>query len=684
MDKLKNKFIEEAYEHLSDIEQSLLELEDNPGNKELIEKIFRAMHSLKGSGSMFGFEKISEFTHNLETVYDQIRNNKVEFNKEIADLTLSCADYIKILLNDNNQENYDDEEFNSFLEKIKSFISVENTNTTTKPASYISKNLKTESEVSTYYIYFKPFTDIFNNGTNPLFLIDELVNLGNAYVVPYLNNVPDLVGMNPYSCYTHWEIILSTNEELSVIHDVFIFVEGNCTLDIQKMADCDLISNKKFIKKLEKYIVEGKEIGIDTLKKIVVEIDKSVVNKLRKALNGDVKLLSKEYSISSIRVASEKLDRLMNMVSELVTTQARLSLYAEGSGSNELTGISENIQKLTRQLRDLAFDIVLVPVETLVTRFHRLIRDLSKDLNKEVIFETTGAETELDKTIIENLTDPLMHIIRNCLDHGIETAAERKKAGKPEKGTIRFNAFHSGTSVHIEIEDDGRGIDVEKVKRKAINKGIINEETYLTEKQLYDMLFLPGFSTAENVTDVSGRGVGMDVVRQKINNIRGEIEIDSQKNKGTKITLKIPLTLSIIDGLLVKVSENFYVIPLSSVLKIHAIDHQKIENKFNNLIQLDGEQVPYFYLRDEFESGPNNTSIEQVIVLQHEKQKAGIVVDEVVGEYQAVLKPLGKHYKNQEIISAASILGDGTIALVIDTIKSINYFANITFQEEKI
>ncbi|NJK87494.1 MAG: hypothetical protein HC906_17435 [Bacteroidales bacterium] len=277
-----------------------------------------------------------------------------------------------------------------------------------------------------------------------------------------------------------------------------------------------------------------------------------------------------------------------------------------------------------------------------------------------------------------------MHIIRNCLDHGIESVHDRIKAGKPEKGTIFFNAYHSSTNVHIEIEDDGRGIDAEKVKRKAIAKGLINEDTNLTEKQIYDLLFLPGFSTAENVTDVSGRGVGMDVVRQKITNIRGEIDIESQKNKGTKITLKIPLTLSIIDGLLVEVKETSYIIPLSSVKKIYAINHSEIENKFNKLIVLDGERIPYFSLRDEFETVSNPDKVEQVIVIQYENQKVGLVVDHVVGEYQAVLKPLGKHYKNQEIISAATILGDGTIALVIDTNRAVNYFANLTYQEDKI
>lgn len=682
MDKLKQKFVEEAYEHLGDIEQSLLMLEKDPNDLDLIEKIFRAMHTLKGAGAMFGFEKVSDFTHNLETVYDLIRTGKLYFSKEIADITLNSADYIKFLLNNVSFSAKDEEDYKNYIEKIKSFIDREGKKADLKETNSIRSVYEQNS--STYYIYFKPNANIFNNGTNPLFLLDELANLGKSIIIPYLNEVPDIKNIQPENCYTHWEVILSTSEQLSAIHDIFIFVEGNCTLDIHKLSDENLLDNKKFVKKITNCIEEGKDIGIDLVKILVNDLEQSVVNKLRKALGGDLKM-AKDYSISSIRVASEKLDHLMNMVSELVTTQARLSLYAEKDESNELTAISENMQKISRQLRDLAFEIVLVPIETLITRFHRLVRDLSKELNKEVVFETKGTETELDKTIIENLTDPLMHIIRNCLDHGIESVEDRIKAGKPEKGTIFFNAYHSSTNVHIEIEDDGRGVDTEKVRRKAISKGIINEETILTDKQIFDLLFLPGFSTAENVTDVSGRGVGMDVVRQKISNIRGEIEIESQRNVGTKITLKIPLTLSIIDGLLVQVNETFFVLPLSSVQKIFAINHNDIENRFNNLVVLDGERIPYFYLRNEFEAEANEKITEHIIIIQYENQKVGLVVDDVVGEYQAVLKPLGKHYKNQEIISAATILGDGTIALVIDTNRAVNYFANLsTYKEEKI
>ncbi|MFO7658550.1 MAG: chemotaxis protein CheA [Bacteroidales bacterium] len=686
MDKLRQKFIEEASEHIRDIEQSLLTLESNPGNHELIEKIFRSLHTLKGSGAMFGFEKISEFTHQLETIYDLIRNNKLELSKELFDLTLACADHLKTLLSDEYANNSEiKEEYDNLLGKINSFYTGQST--TVKPPIAQGNNKKpvAETGLNTYYVYFKPNHDIFDNGTNPLFLIDELTALGHSTAIPYLQELPELEALEPYRCYTHWEVIVATDASPDTISEIFLFVEDNCILDIQKLADGNLVDNIKFIKRLEKLEKSGKDIGVDALKIISEDLGQSVASKVKKALGDEVRTSFRDYTISSIRVASEKLDHLMNLVSELVTTQARLTLYAENDSSSELTSISENIQKLSRQLRDLAFEIVLVPIDTLITRFQRLVRDLSKELGKEVNFIAKGTETELDKTIIENLTDPLMHIIRNCIDHGIETVNERLKKGKPEQGTILLNAYHSSTNVHIEISDDGKGIDAEKVRQKAIAKGMITEDTYLTDKQIYELLFLPGFSTAENVTDVSGRGVGMDVVKQKITNIRGEIEIESSKNAGTKLTLKVPLTLSIIDGLLVRVADIFYVIPLSAVEKIYAINHEEIEGKFNNLIVLGGERLPYFYLRKEFKLEDIEGVNDQIVVIKYETQKVGLVVDEVIGEYQAVLKPLGRHYKNQEIISAATILGDGTIALVVDVNRAVNHFANIITQlEEKI
>lgn len=378
--------------------------------------------------------------------------------------------------------------------------------------------------------------------------------------------------------------------------------------------------------------------------------------------------------ISSIRVDSERIDQFMNLVSELVTTQASLALFSKKEQHSELDQINENMQKLTRDLRDLAFTIALIPIEQVVTRFQRLVRDLSKELNKDIDFIIEGTDTELDKNIIECLTDPILHILRNAVDHGIETSEKRKKLGKAEKGKIIFKAFYSGANVHIQIHDDGAGMDSEKIKQKAIEKKLIDPEAQLSKKDILDLTFLPGFTTSKNVTGISGRGVGMDVVKRKIAEIRGAIELDSELNVGTTITIKLPLTLSIIDGLLVSVDTEKYLIPLSAIQKIFPIQHHELVDNFNRTIELDEKLVPYFYLRDEFCVIDDEITNENAILIRYEDKEVALIVDSVIGEYQAVLKTLGKHFKKQEMISGATILGDGSVALVMDTNMLVNNF----------
>lgn len=681
MDNFKKKFLEEAFDHVNDLEKALLELESDPSDLELVESIFRAMHSLKGGGSMFGFEKISDFTHNLENIYDLIRNGKLNVTKELLTLTLESVDHIKVLLNEDDDSNIETDTKHVYLNtEIKKIIH-DSADEKHEDGPAIAENESSASHEGsklTYYVYFKPHADIFDNGTNPFYLVDELVNLGDAICYPHFYEMPEFTKLDTTRCYTSWEIILATDKECNDLNDVFIFVEDACDLDIQKISDNDLVNNRTFKKKVDKCYESASDIGIQKIIDISGQLKPSVANKVKKALNDKSQLTTKENTISSIRVSSDKLDKLMNLVSELVTTQARLSLFAEQSDIPELTAITENVQKLSRQLRDNAFSIVLIPIENLLTRFQRLIRDLSSELGKEVKFIAQGTETELDKTIIESLSDPLMHIIRNSIDHGIELPEEREKLNKPRQGTIYLRAYYSGANVHIEIQDDGKGIDPEFIRNKAINKGIIAEDAQPGIKETLELIFLPGFSTAKNVTDVSGRGVGMDVVQRKITDIRGEVEVDSQVNKGTKLTIKLPLTLSIIDGLLVTIDGTYYVIPLSVIDKIYASDHKNLVNSFNNVVVLDGVQFPFFYLRDEFDMKESDLESEQVIVVKYEDKQVGLVVDEVVGEYQAVLKPLGKYYKNQEIISGATILGDGTIALVMDTNKAIKQFSKNT------
>lgn len=682
MDKFTEKFIEEATDNIKDLEDALLVLENDPNNKELIERVFRAMHSIKGGGAMFGFQKLSEFTHHLENLYDLVRENKLKVTHDLLDITLQSVDHMKVLLTNNNLDSPNlTAQHNNLIVRVKKITDAKEENSV--PLTDSEENEL--SKLKTYYIYFEPNKDIFNDGTNPLFLLDELHTLGDCKVYSHFNKVPEIDKIDITKCYTYWEILLATVEDVNTINDVFIFVEDQCKLEISEVADFNILMNERIVDQLTELAREKHDIGLSELQQVIKnnsDNKETDLSEIEKAIQQSGSVPSvKENVISSIRVSSSKLDRMMNLVSELVTTQARLSLYAEQTGDSELSAIAENVQKLSRQLRDNAFDIVLVPIETMLTRFQRLVRDLSKEQNKNIAFSAEGLDTELDKTIIESLTDPLLHIIRNSIDHGIESAGQRKKLNKPEQGKILLKAFYSGANVIIQISDDGSGIDPEKIRNKAIQKGLISKDADLTKKEILDLAFLPGFSTADNVTDVSGRGVGMDVVKRKLAEIRGEVEIDSEVNVGTTLTIKLPLTLSIIDGLLVKIDDNHYIIPLNAVDKIYATEHKNVVNTYNNMIILDGEQIPFYYLREEFDLPEGTQSVEQIIIVSYSDHKIGLVVDDVVGEYQAVLKTLGKLYKKQEIISGATILGDGTVALVVDPNKMIAQFSKENIEE---
>ncbi|MDG5799766.1 chemotaxis protein CheA [Marinilabiliaceae bacterium ANBcel2] len=361
----------------------------------------------------------------------------------------------------------------------------------------------------------------------------------------------------------------------------------------------------------------------------------------------------------------------MNLVSELVITQERLNSISGKYHIPELKMVSENVQKLTGMLRDTAFSMSLIPIENILTRFQRLVRDLGGGLGKKINFSASGTDTELDKTMIDTLIDPLLHIVRNCVDHGLETPDERIKNGKSAEGNIFLSAGYSGANVVITIKDDGRGIDPEKIRRRAIEKKMISSDSKPSSTELYNLLFEPGFSTSDKITEVSGRGVGMDVVNRNITSVRGNAIIESEYGKGTTVTITLPLVLSIIDGLLVQIGDNQYVLPLSVTDKIYSVTNDMLNNKFIDLVTLEGRQVPFINLRKELEIKSYPPERVQLVVIKNSGSEAALSVDRVVGKIQAVLKPLGKLYNNNKLISAATIMGDGSISLVFDIDETI-------------
>ncbi len=708
MDEMKETYIQEANELLENLESSLLSLEDNPNDKSNIEQVFRVMHTLKGNSSMFGLVKIAEFVHDLETIYDKIRQGEMQLSREILNTTLASFDHLnKIIVDSELEEQENKENHTNLIAEIHKFIGKGGDAHANVPANDSSNNNSSDDaqgvvveEViegpKTYHIYFEPNESIFLDGSNPLFLIAELAAFGKNIVVPHFKSVASIENYVPTNCFTYWDIYIETSVAKTDIEDVFVFVEGNSIIEINEIPYTELISNASFnevvtattFKDLKTDITSILLLAESVGKKIeanVVAVEKAPeVHDAKPVEAAKTKTESKEKVVSSIRVASDKLDELMNLVSELVTTQASLTLYNEKNETPELEIISENIEKLSRRLRDIAFGMTLIPINNMFSRFQRLVRDVSMALGKEVQFVTEGGETELDKSIIETLTDPLMHIIRNSLDHGLEQPGVREEQNKDRKGTVKLKAFYSGISVYIQIIDDGKGIDANIIRQKAISKGFLREDEVLTDKEIFDFIFYPGFSTAEVVTDISGRGVGMDVVKRNITDLKGIVSVESKVGFGTTLTIKLPLSLSIIDGLLVEIQKVNYIIPLSVVNKCYEVDNSEMMDNFNKLLILDEKQVPFINIRKEFGYKKMKASDKsQIIVVSDGDKEVGISVDYIVGEYQAVVKPIGKYYKNQDFISGATILGDGSIALVMDTHKIVDLYTEHVKLEAK-
>ncbi len=692
MEEMKATYIQEANELLENLESSLLSLEDNPNDKSNIEQVFRVMHTLKGNSSMFGLAKIAEFVHDLETIYDKIRQGEMQLTREILNTTLASFDHLNLIIIDSeledptNKENHDQliYQIHQFIQK-KSAAPATTENSQQQAVNGL-EHVQDEEEngVKTYHVYFEPKPEFLLDGSNPLLLLAEIAQLGKTLIIPHFKKLESIDDFKPTNCVTYWDVFVETNCSKATLNEVFVFAESNAIIEITPYLYTDLISNGEFLEFVQATIFKDVKLDAAELTSLIERVGKKVEILQQPAVKSasdanealkTAKVETKEKVVSSIRVSSDKLDELMNLVSELVTTQASLTLYNQKNETPELEIISENIEKLSRRLRDIAFGMTLVPINNMFSRFQRLVRDVSMSLNKEVQFVTEGGETELDKSIIETLTDPLMHIIRNSLDHGLELPENREALDKPRKGTVKLKAFYSGISVYIQIIDDGKGIDVDVIREKAISKGFMKPDDVLSEKEIFDFIFYPGFSTAAVVTDISGRGVGMDVVKRNISELKGSIIVDSKVNIGTTLTIKLPLSLSIIDGLLVEVANVFYIIPLSVVDKCYEVENKEMIGNFNQLLVLDNQQIPFINIHKEFGYDEiSDAESSQIIVVSDSDRRVGISVDCIIGEYQAVVKPIGKYYRNQDFISGATILGDGSIALVMDTHKIIDLY----------
>jgi len=650
IDQFKQAFQDEARELLTELESALLELDQNRGDLELVGRAFRALHTIKGSGAMFGFEDIAGFAHNLESAFDQLRKGELAVTGDLINLSLAAGDQIKTMLDAPAGLSAEARERSArILADLRRFTGPAESHSDAAaavhpeplPAEPASPSGSSPDPSSEWVIHFRPGPDLLVNGTNPLNLLRELRELGPLRVQVDIAGIPPLREMDPERCYAGWDMLLKTAAGREAIQDIFIFVEDDCELKIEAAA--------------------GNAAQAYAPVAATARREPGNIRAGREAAGG-----------SSIRVSADKLDQLVNLVGELVTVQARLSELSVRRDDPDILAISEEVDRLTAELRENSMRIRMLPLRNTFERFRRLVHDLSAELHKPADLVIEGADTELDKTVIDQLNDPLVHLIRNGVDHGIETPEARRAAGKNPTATIRLSAHHSGAQVLIRVSDDGRGLDVPAVRARSIEQGLIGASDEIPESELFSLILTPGFSTARQVTDVSGRGVGMDVVRRNVEALRGSIEIGNRPGVGMAVTLRLPLTLAIIDGLLVRVGHAHFVLPLANSLECVELTREDVQAVHgNHLARVRGETIPYIRLSEFFRMEAPPREREQIMVVETEDGHYGLVVDEVLGNHQTVIKSLGRIYRDVQTVSGATILGNGTVALILDPYRLV-------------
>jgi len=664
----------EANDLFEQLETALLDIEANPGDRELIDTAFRALHTIKGSGAMFGFERAAAFTHHVENAFDMVRKGSLAVSPTLVEIALRAKDHIRDLIN--APENADKMTGEIILKDLALLVGDMPAGDAGRPAP----TPKPEVKRTTFRLHIALAQNAMMTGSNPLRLLDELRELGECSVVPVTNAIPPLEEIDPFGCYMAWDCVLTTEKPRSAIDDVFIFVIDDMDLTVEEVEVSPKLLGEILVERgaVSPEILQNALEGQEKLGNILVKEGVLSNDKLRAALaeQGHLKneqdRAAKEGSV--VKVAAEKLDELMDQVGELVIAQARLRQLAEKSDDILLKSIVEEIERLSGHLRDVSMGIRMVPIGTLFGKFRRLVRDLSNELGKQVQLSWSGEETEIDKTVIERLHDPLVHLIRNSIDHGVERVEDREAAGKPREGRVHLSAVHSGAQVLISIKDDGKGLDRTRIRAKAEETGLVAPDQELTDNELFNLIFHPGFSTAQKITNVSGRGVGMDVVKRMIDHLRGTIDIVSTPGEGATFTLRMPLTLAIIDGLLVRVAGERYVIPLSAVEEcIELSSEDDARSTGRDFLNIRGDLVPFIRLRKMFNLSGPAALYPKVVVVSAGEFRFGVVVDQLLGGHQTVIKSLSKLHADIPTFSGATILGDGGVALILDVPRLLDF-----------
>ncbi len=655
--KIKESFFSECEDYISSMESYILELEETPDDKELLNALFRAVHSIKGNSGCLGFNDIYSFTHRMETVLDRLRNGEMSFTGELSTILLESVDCIKLLVESAKKNQPPPDGVDGVLQKVNSLLGDTSKDEPTSEDTGTQKKSQPAQHTDTrlFKIVFEPDSDILKWGMDPVRLLKKLGELGDIInIKASFEKLPELNEMDPELCYLSWEIYLVTKERREAIESVFEFVKDRGRADVLQLIPCESTedcvskSKPKVLQKVQAPTQQGSTGGASP--------------------TGS----TKRSESSTIRVDIEKIEQLVNLVGELLITQTIINQLSTDT-NHDRAGLMERavsqLKRNTMAIQERVMSIRMLPIGNIFTRFKRLVRDLATQKQKKIKLVITGEDTELDKTVIERLVDPLTHLLRNAVDHGIESPEERIEKGKPEEGVVCINAFHEGGKVVITVEDDGRGINKEKIFRKAVERGLVEEQKSLSDEELYNLIFTPGFSTADKVTDISGRGVGMDVVKKNIEAMGGTVAIESEEGCFTRFTIRLPLTLAIIDGLIVKVGDEKFIIPITTVLesKRPLPEEVKTVEKKGEVINFRGRFVPLIRLHRVFGIRPLEEKpwCALVVVVSIDGKQYGLLVDELVGEQQVVIKSMGC-LQGITGIAGGTILGDGKVALIVD------------------
>ena len=649
---------QEAEELIAGIEQAALSLGES-GGKEEIHQLFRAFHTIKGSGAMCGFDGIARFTHHVESMLDKVRAGALAVSPRLVDLVLKAVDHIRELLAGSTGDESSPPPDETLIAAIEEFANGGRAAGGAIPQQAAPQRDRAPAGEHFWRIQFRPNPALFSCGGNPIALFRELRKLGPCEVMAHTEDVPVLDAIAPDRCYFWWTLTLRTGATENDIRDVFIFVEDEGKLEIECLpaeAPAPEPDARAMVS-----VPPTAPFGVGSVSAHCASEPRPQGAECapRRAADG-----TKE---STVRVPSERLDRLVNLVGELVMNHSRLAQAALRHDAPELANPIQELERLVAELRDDVLGIRMLPIGTLFGRFTRLVHDLSAQLGKEADLVTAGAETELDKSILDQLGEPLVHCLRNCLDHAVEPPEERIAQGKPRRANIRLSAVHAGSHVVISVEDDGRGIDREAVRAKAIEKQLIARDAVLSDKEISNLILLPGFSTARAVTGVSGRGVGMDAIKRQIDLLRGSLSLASEPGKGTRVSMALPLTLVIIDGLLVEIGRDRFILPMAEVTEnVELTAAERSRRNGRNVVSVRGELISYVDLRSTFASGGDRPANEKIVIVRHEGERVGLVVDRVLGTHQTVIQSLGRFFRDIHLISGATVMGDGRVALILD------------------